>query len=286
MLEKLDIAGSFEDFGHDAILLMRGDFGLSAGDESSLAALALALAPSIDVRWGRSDSTVTIRDLTVIAHDMASGEPVPFELSRLVWRVDVDGRKDVTDFATRITVDAPQHGGIFDDVLPSALVPRAATIDIAVAGLPFRRIAKMLLMPAAPGEAVEPDREIPLDAILGHLDAADTSVEMREIHAAAPSYEFRADGRFQVEPTSLFGVVGRMEARIRGLGALLEMAAAEGDEGLVGIIVLLQGLGRPVVEEGADEPFYAYELDLHRDGAVTINGLPLDVLLESGLAPP
>ena len=94
------------------------------------------------------------------------------------------------------------------------------------------------------------------------------------------------EGRFQAEPASLLGVVGRLDARIRGLRKLMVLAVREGNEGAVGVLLALQGLGRPVFEEGADEPVYAYELDLHRDGAVTINGLPLGVLLGSGLSPP
>ena len=285
-LGGLEVASSFEDFDQELILQARRDLGLSAGGESSLATLTFALAPFLDAQWGRSEGTLTVRDLTVIIEDVSLGVPGSFRLGGLVWRMEVDDRRDVTDFATRLTVDAPELGGSHRDLLPPGLMPHAATIDIAVAGLPFRRIAEMFSAPAAPGHAAPPEREIPLDAILGQLDAADTSFELREIRVAAPSYEIRADGRFQVEPASLFGVIGRLEARIRGLGALMEMALAEGEEGLVAVIVLLQGLGRPVVEEGADEPFHAYELDLGRDGAVTVNGLPLDVLMGAGLSPP
>ena len=101
----------------------------------------------------------------------------------------------------------------------------------------------------------------------------------------APSYELRAEGRLQVEPASVFGVIGRMDARVRGLSTLMALAAAEGEEDAVASLIVLQGLGRPVFEEGAEEPFYAYEIDLRRDGAVTVNGIPFDMLLPDSLSP-
>ena len=64
----------------------------------------------------------------------------------------------------------------------------------------------------------------------------------------------------------------------------MALAAEEGEEDAVALLIVLQGLGRPVFEEGADEPFYAYEIDLRRDGAVTVNGIPFDMLLQGGLS--
>ena len=115
--------------------------------------------------------------------------------------------------------------------------------------------------------------------------AVDAALEIRSLQVVTPASELRADGRLQVEPASLFGVVGRMEARVRGLSTLMALAAEEGEEDMVALLIVLQGLGRPVFEEGAEEPFYAYEIDLRRDGAVTVNGIPFDMLLPDGLAP-
>ena len=64
----------------------------------------------------------------------------------------------------------------------------------------------------------------------------------------------------------------------------MALAAEEGEEDMVALLIVLQGLGRPVFDEGAGEPFYAYEIDLRRDGAVTVNGIPFDMLLEGGLS--
>ena len=283
-LGGLDITGSFEDFDHDAILALRRDSGAFLGDEIGPDALGDGLALLVDGRWGRSDATLAVEDLTLAGDEWYVDRDGAFTLGRLVWRVDFDGREELSDLATRISVAEPALSGKVARSLPPAFMPHAVTVDVALTRFPLRRIAGAFSGLAERGRMKKPDEEMLGEVLLAHLDAADTAFEVRELHVAAPSYAFRADGRFQAEPASVFGVIGRLDARVRGLSSLMALAAQEGDEGAVGVLLVLQGLGRPVFEEGADEPVHAYALDLRRDGAVTINGL--DVLLGSGLSPP
>ena len=285
-LGGLEVAGSFEDFDRAAILALRRDVGALSGDEIGPEVLGDALALLVEGRWGRSDATVTVEDLTLAGKDWDLGRDGAFTLGRLEWRTDFDGRTDLSDLATRISVAAPALSGAVARSLPPAFMPHAVTVDVALTRFPLRRIAGAFSGLAERGRMKKPDEEMVQEVLLAHLDAADTAFELREIHVAAPSYAFRADGLFHIAPASVFGVVGRLDARIRGLSDLMALAAQEGEAGMLGVLIALQGIGRPVFEEGADEPVHAYALDLRRDGAVTINDLPLGVLLESGLSPP
>ena len=47
---------------------------------------------------------------------------------------------------------------------------------------------------------------------------------------------------------------------------------------MVASLVYLQGLGKPILSDD-DALSYAYEVDLPRDGAVTVNDIPLDRML-------
>ena len=285
-LGGLDVAGSFEDFDRDAILALRRDSGAFLGDEIGPEALGDGLALLVDGRWGRSDATFAVEDLTLAGDEWYVDRDGAFTLGRLVWRVDFDGREELSDLATRISVAEPALSGKIARSLPPAFMPHAVTVDVALTRFPLRRIAGAFSGLAERGRMKKPDEEMLGEVLLAHLDAADTAFEVRELHVAAPSYAFRAEGSFQAEPASVFGVIGRLDARVRGLRKLMVLAVREGNEGAVGVLLVLQGLGRPVFEEGADEPVYVYEIDLSRHGAVTINGLPLDVLLGSGLSPP
>ena len=283
-LGRLDVAGSFEDFDRDLILQMRGDFGSFEGGASNPTALGDLLMPLVEGRWGRSEMTITLRDLTAAGDDadLGGGE---LSLGRLEWRVGADGRRDFANLSTRISAADVALGGDAADEIPPALMPHAATVDIALSRLPLRRIADSLSGLAKRGEMGGLGEESMMEVVLDHLDAADSSLEIREIHVVTPSCELRAEGRFQVEPASLFGVIGRVDARVRGFDSLMELAVEEGEEEAVAFLIVLQGLGRPVFDEGADEPAYAFEIDLRRDGAVTVNGIPFDMLLQGGLSP-
>lgn len=278
-LGQLDFASSFEDFDRDLAPHMRGDFGAFAGDMGGPTALADLLTPLMDSHWGRSEMTIALHDLTATGDDTGLSGAGTLSLSRLEWHVDLDGRAELTDLATRIVAADLRLGGAAAAEIPPALLPRAATLDIALTRLPVRRIADALSGLAKRDGAAQFGDEPMMEVILDHLDAADSSLEIRDIHVVTRSCEFRADGRLQVEPASVFGVIGRLDARVRGLNALMALAAAEGDEEAVALLIVLQGLGRPVFEEGADEAAYAFEIDLRRDGAVTVNGIPFDMLL-------
>ena len=283
-LGRLDFAGSFEDFDRDLILQLRGDFGSFTGGASGPTALVDLLMPLMEGRWGRSEMTIAVQDLTATDDDAGLSGGGELSLGRLEWQVGADGRNDFTELSTRISATGVLLGGEAAAEIPPALTPHAATIDIALSRLPIRQIADELSGLAKRGEMAEPGEGPMMEVILAHLDAADTSLEIREIHVVTPSCEFRAEGRLQVEPASIFGVIGRVDARIRGLSALMALAAEEGEKDMVALLIVLQGLGRPVFDEGAGEPFYAYEIDLRRDGAVTVNGIPFDMLLEGGLS--
>ena len=285
-LGGLDVTGSAEDFSHDAILGMRRDFDPFAGAEPGTEALNDLLAPFIAAGFGRSDVTLSLHDLTATGDDWGLTDDDVLKLGRLDWLIEFDGRSDLADLATRISVSEPSLGGADAGALPPGLMPHALTLDIALSRLPLRRIAESISELRAPGEAPRPNGGMTGNDFLAPMDAADTAFVVREIHVAAPSFELRADGRFNIGQASMFGVVGRLDARIRGLSNLMALAAEEGKEDAVALLIILQGLGRPVFEEGTDEPAHAYALDLRRDGAITVNGIPFEMLLKGGLSLP
>ena len=278
-LGRLDVASSFEDFNRDLALHMRGDFSALTGGIGGPTALADLLTPLMDSHWGRSEMMIALHDLTASGDDTGLSGGNTLSLGRLEWHVDLDGRAELTDLATRIMASDLWLGGEAAAEIPPALMPRAATLDVALTRLPVRRIADALSGLAKRDGAAQFGDEPMMEVVLDHLDAADSSLEIRDIHVVTSSCEFRAEGRLQVEPASVFGVIGRLNAHVRGLNALVALAAEEGDEEAVALLIVLQGLGRPVFEEGADEAAYAFEIDLRRDGAVTVNGIPFDMLL-------
>ncbi len=285
LVDKLDVTSSFEGVDVDFVRAMRGELGPSTEYEGVPEVLPEGLGSLFASPWGRSDLVITVQGLTVTGGDWGLSGDDEFALGWLFWRIDLDDRGEHTDLATKIAAVELMVSGASSGDLPPALIPHKVTFDVALNGVPIRQIGEAFV--DAENRSLRNNLNLGSfgDALLAQMDAADTSLEIREIHVVAPSFELRAHGSFNVEPASLFGVIGRMEARIRGFDGLMALALEEDEEDAVAFLILLQGLGRPVFEEGASEPFYAYEIDLRRDGAVTVNGIPFDMLLEGDLSP-
>ena len=284
-LGRLEAAGTFEDYDTEAMLAWRRDFGLFIDEAAGTNTLEQSLAPFLSTGWGRSEGTLTLHDFSVTGDDWGPGGKGAFRLGQLDVHAEFDGHEDLADFATRITAREPQLSGV-NTGLPPGFMPRTVTLDVALDRLPLRQIAETLTALDEQGRLEDRDPGAMGDIPLAHMDAADTSLELRDIRVAAPAYDFQAEGRFNVEPAGIVGLVGHVDARIRGLGALMDLATERRNEGMIAAVLVLQGLGRPVFEEGSPEPVYTYELDLSRSGTITVNGLPLDVLLEGGLSSP
>ena len=284
LMGKLDVTSSFDGVDDALIMAMHGGLGRFVVFRNGPEALPQPLAPLLDASWGRSDLVVAVDDLTMTVGDWGLAGNDKLALGRFFWRTDFDDRGAHADIATKMAVVELMVSGATAGDIPPGLIPHAITLDVALERLPFRQIVEALSGPKEPDNSSQPDLVIPSDALLGQMDAADTLFKLRELYIAAPSFALIADGAINVESASLFGVIGRIEARIRGFDSLMELAVEEGEEDMVALLIVLQGLGRPVFEEGVGEPSYAFEIDLHRDGAVTVNGIPFDMLLRGDLS--
>ena len=110
-LGRLKASGGFEDFDRDLALHMRGDFGALTGGMGGPTALADLLTPLMHSRWGRSELTIALHDLTATGGDTGLSGAGTFSLGKLEWRVDLDGRAELTDLATRIVAADLRLGG-------------------------------------------------------------------------------------------------------------------------------------------------------------------------------
>ena len=286
-LGGLDITGSFEDFDHDAILALRRDSGAFLGDEIGPDALGDGLALLVDGRWGRSDATLAVEDLTLAGDEWYVDRDGAFTLGRLVWRVDFDGREELSDLATRISVAEPALSGKVARSLPPAFMPHAVTVDVALTRFPLRRIAGAFSGLAERGRMKKPDEEMLGEVLLAHLDAADTAFEVRELHVAAPVIRVPRRG-------PLPGGAGERLRRHRpprcprpgAEKASWRWPCGRETRGRWGSCSFSRVSAGRSSRRAPTSRSTSMRSTCRRHGAVTINGLPLDVLLGSGLSPP
>ena len=210
---------------------------------------------------------------------MDSGEVI-LGLGELDWLVVLDDRKELSDLAIRIEAAEPELHEAITGVLPSGLIPDAATVDIALTRFPLRQIAEELqeLAGSASGSRAV---ESALERVVATATAeVGTAIEIRDIRIVGRSIEIEAEGLFQVDTESALGASGQVDARIRGFGEVMDWAAEQGETDLVDALVYLKGLGEPLNHEDDDSAAYAYALKASRDGSITVNDVPLQRLLE------
>ena len=273
-LEGFDISISVEDANLLPLSSLPG-MGAQDGGESELDALQEGLALFARGGFGRLEINLALRDLV----SMDSGEVI-FGLGELDWLVVLDDRKELSDLAIRIEAAEPELHEAITGVLPSGLIPDAATVDIALTRFPLRQIAEELqeLAGSASGSRAV---ESALERVVATATAeAGTAIEIRDIRIVGRSIEIEAEGLFRVDTESALGASGQMDARIRGFGDVMAWAAEQGETDLVDALVYLKGLGELLDHEDDDSAAYAYALKASRDGSITVNDVPLQRLLE------
>lgn len=283
-LDALEFSGTFQGAGRDLVLAMRWDFTLFPDQGSVAEVFPQGLSTLIGAPWGQSDFNLVLRGLTVVSHVSGQGKG-RLTLGEVSWRTTFDDNGAHGDLATQLTIIDPRLSGALVSQFPPDYLPLMMSIDIALDRLPARRIVEAYAGLLEQESFDESDLAATGDVALDYMDAADTALELRDIHVAAPAYDLRAGGRLQAKPASVLGVIGRLDVRLRGLSNLMDLAAREGNEEGMAFLVFLKGLGTPVFEEGSDEPALAYEIDLRRGGAVTVNGIPLDALFQDDSPP-
>ena len=97
-------------------------------------------------------------------------------------------------------------------------------------------------------------------------------------------------GSRQVPPSladanTILGAVGNLDVRVAGLDAIAEALAAEGSEGQTGqgLLAALRSVAKRG-GGGGGPPSEDFRFELARNGALNVNGVPLDEIIAKGSA--
>lgn len=271
-LGGLDIATTVEDAELNPFqpLPLAGGAGRSGNE---LEALQATLAGFIEGRFGRLEVEIALRDL----FGMDGGEE-NVRIGEIDWLVVLDDTKEIPDLAITMKAAKPRLHESMVREFSADLVPGSVTVDVALERFPFRQIAATLQEFVAYGTGA---RQGTLEqVVMTEMTEAGTTLAIPNIRVLAPAFEIEAEGQLRIDAESLLGAVGGMELRIQGIGNVVRWAAAQGETETVDSLIYLQGLGKPILSEGTDDLVYAYEMEMPRDGAVTVNDMPLDSLLK------
>ena len=273
-LGRADIATTIEDADLNVLMTIPG-MGTATADGSGLEVLQETFAPFAQGGFGRSEMAIALRDLV----GMDGGE-VTLGFGELDWLVVLDDREEFSDFAIAIEAAKPQFHESITGLLPSDLIPNAASVDIVLTRYPLRQIAAELQELARSASGTRAVEKALQQVAVTAMAEAGTAIEIRDIRIVGQSIEIEADGLFRVDTESALGASGQVDARIRGFSEVIEWAAEQRETDLVDALVYLKGLGEPHDDEDDDSPTYAYAFKAARNGSITVNDVPLDRLLE------
>lgn len=177
------------------------------------------------------------------------------------------------------------------------LTPHASTLEVVIERFPGRRLMRAVAAFLATGLENEggggeeaglkfamAGEKIMSDIQLA-MAKAGTTVALRDTSVVARAARIELSGEIRADANSTFGAVGGLDVRIAGLDAIAEaLAAGEPDgQGAPGLLAALRSVAKRS-GGGGGPPTDDFHLKLARDGAISVNGVPMDEIIARGMA--
>lgn len=177
------------------------------------------------------------------------------------------------------------------DRITREFVPRHMVFDAAAVDLPNEALSRALADSSRDAAGAAPDNAsaVLFERISAALFEAASEFTINRLSLDAPDVSLVADGAARVDPEAAYGAVGVFDATIRGLdklpASLAAIAAKQNRDEVMAaamIVAMVIAAGQPGVDDSG-APTRRYRFELTADGAVLLNGVDMQGLLD-GLA--
>ncbi|MEO1192956.1 MAG: hypothetical protein AAFY02_14440 [Pseudomonadota bacterium] len=168
-----------------------------------------------------------------------------------------------------------------DDQLTSLVAPENWDIKIALDKLPVKEANELIMQMAYSALDLTPEPEVGFPKILDAASKAGTELMIKPLTLQGKQAAITGDGHAKVDPSAALQATGGASLLLTGIDSLQQTLSAqlpqEMQQGVVGALVFLKGLGKAETVDG--EVAYRYVFDLPADGNATLNGQPLGALM-------
>lgn len=177
------------------------------------------------------------------------------------------------------------------DRITHTFVPRHMVLDADAVGLPNEALSRALIDYSrdAAGSAPDTAGAVLSERISAALSEAASEFTINRLSLDAPGLSLIADGAARVDPQAAYVIVGVFDATISGLdelpASLAAIATKQGSDKVIGaamMVAMVVAAGQPGVDDSG-APTRRYRFELTADGAVLLNGVDMQGLLD-GLA--
>jgi len=173
---------------------------------------------------------------------------------------------------------------------PSEFFPYTGSLELELERFPVRQIFLEMGSLAEDSEntkKLDGNQAIQLFA-LPLLHANRTTINIEELILESSVASIRVAGKLTAEAQSAMGAIGEARVEIAGLDKLMAAAAREAlkDESMqsaLAFLAIAKGFGRPEIASD-NKLVHVFEVLLPPNGRITINEIPLDLIMNSGTA--
>ena len=201
-----------------------------------------------------------------------------FSLDNASWRFGFDGTKALGTLKLALGVEKLE---VADTYMPE-LMPRRVVLDMSFDRMPLRKMLVAVFRVLATRRPGDHEDRPPLDTATfqGLMFEARPTLTLKDLVVETTSAKFASSGGVTFDATAALMVFGGFNATIAGLSDLMLAVAAyarKNETALKAYSMLetLKEYGEPDVAADGTDPVYKYRIELHRDGRITVNGIPL-----------
>jgi hypothetical protein len=164
-----------------------------------------------------------------------------------------------------------------------ASLPKSGNLSIKVSDIPSKDMVKVLTdnvpgITSADPAMAQTNAMAMVMALQAVVQSSGAKIEIAPSQMLSRLVEIKADGAFNVQPQSVYGIVGGLNVAIRGIDDLLALAQQTPDDydaqQAMGSIQMLQSYSAR--EQGADgKPVDKFKIEVNEAGQMTVNGKPM-----------
>src|SRR5688572_27073013 len=210
----------------------------------------------------------------------------PFSMGGLTLATVIDGinqEKATLNFDIAhqdLVVTSPEMAS----PVTQASLPKSGNLSIKVSDIPSKDMVKVLTdnvpgMTSADPAMAQTNAMAMVMALQAVVQSSGAKVEIAPSQMLSQLVEIKADGAFNVQPQSVYGIVGGLNVAIRGIDDLLALAQQQTPDDYdaqqaMGSIQMLQSYSAR--EQGADgKPVDKFKIEVNEAGQMTVNGKPM-----------
>ncbi len=232
---------------------------------------------------GAGDSSLTIYDM----HSAQESDRL-FNVNELALGFEYDNNRRPGGYSVTVAWHELDIANLA--MGPSEFFPHTGSLKLDLERFPARQISLAMIDLAGDSDNTAVlDSNQALQLFVPPLFHANrTTINIEELILESSAASIRVAGKLTAEAQSATGAIGEARVEVAGLDKLMAIAAREAlqnesTRSTLAFLAIAKGFGRPEIASD-NKLVYVFDVLLPTNGKITINEIPLDLIMNSGTA--